>query len=269
MDQGIIHCLKVGYKTDLLRRLLGVYDDDAVAKAALEAGSKQRRGCKGVAHGHKPHVLDAMTIIKAIWDGEKYARPESILHSWIKADCLPEKAQQQLKELDTRGASQPAEPALLSDLCSAMQNLCTVVARSSQAGPGVEDIQDMGAITTSQSMEAVETWVDVEDDPLVRDVEIDELLEGLDTPGVQDGSDAPEPEDTIDDEPSVDDPTPAVSEAEVDASILTLMNFCSARGNPEMMLAARKLDHMLRSDRAARKLLLQPSIQVFFPSTQS
>ena len=76
MDQGITHCLKVGYTTNLLRSLLSVYDDDTVTKAAPDAGKRQRRRCKGMAHGHKPHILDAMTIIKGIWNGEKYARPE-------------------------------------------------------------------------------------------------------------------------------------------------------------------------------------------------
>lgn len=114
--------------------------DDEVTKAALEADKKQTRGCKGMAHGHKLHVLDAMNLIKAIWNGEKYARKISILRSWCKANYIPDQAKQQLEEHDDRTNMQPIDQSLLGELCSAMQTLCSVVSEATQIGPSVKDI---------------------------------------------------------------------------------------------------------------------------------
>ena len=141
-----------------------------------------------------------------------------------------------------------------------------MVANITVAGPGVEGISELGTISRDEYVEVGRTWADVEDDPLVRDVEIEELLQGLeektaDIAGESDDEDLPSEDDSMDTQPPTD-----ISEAEVDASMLSFLNFYASRGNPEMLLAARKLDHMLRDDRAAHKLLLQPPIHAFFPA---
>jgi hypothetical protein len=47
-DMGMIACLKVGYKANMLRMLLAIRNDDSLYQEALEAGQRARRGCRGL-----------------------------------------------------------------------------------------------------------------------------------------------------------------------------------------------------------------------------
>jgi hypothetical protein len=61
-------CLKVGYKANMLRRLLAICDDDSLYQEALEAGKRVRRDCGGLDYYGRAHLLDAMEICLAIWN---------------------------------------------------------------------------------------------------------------------------------------------------------------------------------------------------------
>jgi hypothetical protein len=76
----MIASLKVGYKLEMLGRLLAIFDHEGGFQRAAITCGHQRRGCKGLAYdGGKAHVLDAMNILDSIWgrDG-KYAYNDSI-----------------------------------------------------------------------------------------------------------------------------------------------------------------------------------------------
>jgi hypothetical protein len=62
-DQGMIACLKVGYKANMLRSLLAICNDKSLYEEALAAEARARRGCKGLAYCSKAHLLDAMKIL--------------------------------------------------------------------------------------------------------------------------------------------------------------------------------------------------------------
>lgn len=75
MDMGIIAILKVGYKTTMLKTLLDVCDDEENFQRCqqMEVAS----GCRGLQHGHVPHLLDAMNILNRLWIGDlapRYSR---------------------------------------------------------------------------------------------------------------------------------------------------------------------------------------------------
>jgi hypothetical protein len=66
-DMGMIAGLKVGYRLQMLKKLLAICDDEELYKDAIEAGQKARKGCIGLAHCGKAHLLDAAQILNQIW----------------------------------------------------------------------------------------------------------------------------------------------------------------------------------------------------------
>ena len=90
-DMGMIASLKLGYKSLYLRILLDIFDSDGGYEQAAIRRNKQKRGCKGIHYGGKPHVLDCMEMLAKIWEGKdgKYVSDESICRCWRKADILP------------------------------------------------------------------------------------------------------------------------------------------------------------------------------------
>ncbi len=162
----------------------------------------------------------------------------------------------------------PLPTNIMDDLCSAVQALCSAVANSATVLPGVDDIQEIATdeLTVDQVMDLAHAWAAVEDDPLVRDVEVDELIEQLQEQQLD--GELEEREEA--DEPMEENAatlSPAISERDVDSAMLLLLNYCSSRKNTDLIHVARRLDHMIRSDRATARSLLQPSIHMFFPST--
>ena len=90
-DMGIIASLKVGYKTNMLRKLLAVFDIDGGFQQAALQRARTPKGCRGLAVGGKANILDAMTILQDIWEqDDKYASEDGIRHCWRKANILPE-----------------------------------------------------------------------------------------------------------------------------------------------------------------------------------
>lgn len=89
-SMGMIASLKVGYQIDMLGKLLQIFD----ANGRYEDAARQRvgvtPGCTGLTYGAHVHLIDAMNILLAIWEGDsKYARNDSILCCWQKVDILP------------------------------------------------------------------------------------------------------------------------------------------------------------------------------------
>ena len=79
-DMGMIAALKAGYKAMFLRYLLDIFDKEGGFEAAAVSRARQRRGCRGVQHGGKPHILDCMFMLKDVWGGRtgRYVSTESI-----------------------------------------------------------------------------------------------------------------------------------------------------------------------------------------------
>ena len=106
--------------------LLRICDDRAAFDAAQLAAKGQRAGCKGLAFGNKPHVLDAMEILDKLWSSEsKYCHRDLIQRCWRKANCLP--MAEQIGVENTVGHRDKNEITIdvsdLDSLCDAMIRL--------------------------------------------------------------------------------------------------------------------------------------------------
>ena len=125
-DMGMIAAaLKVGYKAMFLRYLLDIFDKEGGFKAAAASRALQRRGCRGLQHGGKPHILDCMVMLKDVWGGTsgRYVTNESIKRCWRKTDILPETWNLDINN-DVGRESIPARQKLLSKEVS--DELCDV-----------------------------------------------------------------------------------------------------------------------------------------------
>ena len=65
---GMISSIKVGYKVTFLDQLLSIFDIEGGFLRAYVEKKKQNRGCKGTDFGGNPHLLDAMIIMKPLWE---------------------------------------------------------------------------------------------------------------------------------------------------------------------------------------------------------
>ena len=123
-DMGMIAATKVGYKSLYLRTLLEIFDAPGGFEHAAEERKKQKRGCRGVNYGGKPHILDCMEMLKTVWDGDKYVSQESISRCWRKADILPVTWNADINN-EVGSASMPEKDKvvskeLLDEMCSLM-----------------------------------------------------------------------------------------------------------------------------------------------------
>lgn len=165
--------------------------------------SRQRLGCKGLQYGGKATLLNAMQIIKDIWDADaKYARSADILRCWRKANILPIGWEVDIENAVGR-ASVPDKDKTLSD--ADCEELCLLFKRvhASAQSVSVEVADGTNALTGSfaedpvpfarnDRREMVNMWAFVEDDPVVVDAEVDDEL-GIDGEGP--GDVGPENED--------------------------------------------------------------------------
>lgn len=90
MDQGVIATVKLGYKMLMLKFLLAICDD--VALYEEYQNMEVPKGCRGLEHGSAPHILDALKLLKMLWEGdlqERYSNSEAIARCWRKSNCLP------------------------------------------------------------------------------------------------------------------------------------------------------------------------------------
>ena len=89
-DMGMIASLKVGYKSNMLFRLLEIFDEEGGYEKAATRRRATKRGCRGLDVGGKATLLDAMNILNEIWNKDgKYAEKDSIQRSWRKANIYP------------------------------------------------------------------------------------------------------------------------------------------------------------------------------------
>ncbi len=109
-DMDMTACLKVGYKANLLWRLLAICNDNSLYQEALVSGERARRGCKGLEYCGKAHLLDALEICTSIWNNNsKYAMEDLIRRCWRKAGLLTA-AEEAVLENDIGSTTVPQFP---------------------------------------------------------------------------------------------------------------------------------------------------------------
>jgi len=90
LDQGIIRAFKSKYKAEYCRRVCNTLEN---WDSARESARLLPNGCRGVAEGCSPHMLDVLEIAKAAWDG---VTRETIMNCWVKSTALPMSVQTEL-----------------------------------------------------------------------------------------------------------------------------------------------------------------------------
>jgi hypothetical protein len=183
-DMGMIACLKVGYKAEMLRRLLVICDEPVLYEEAAAAGARARRGCKGLAYCNRAHLLDAMEMLQPIWNEDnKYARIESIQRCWRKAGLLTAAEEADL-ENEIGRATVPNKFKVILDadcdeLCSLFLQLKAKTSDLAELPPALEGSIVSEKFVDMELSKIVTSWVDIEDDEFVIDDDMDEVMEEL------------------------------------------------------------------------------------------
>lgn len=165
-DQGMIAILKKGYKLTFLRKMLAFFESEYRPSTAQIAA--MQNGEKGLDQGHKPHIVDAMKIIKSIW--EDNVTMEAIQRCWVKSACLPFAAHSLLAN-DVGSSERKVAHInrhLPDQLRADIDELCNVVANLStkMTGDPEFDVRDMRREDLERVMES---WCFLEDDPEIED----------------------------------------------------------------------------------------------------
>ena len=211
-DQGMIACLKVGYKANMLKKLLAICDDSALYDEAVAAGARARRGCKGLEYCGKAHLLDAMEILQPIWTtDDKYAKKESIQRCWRKAGLLTASEEADL-ENDIGRQTVPLKAKVISndecdELCSLFSVLQTKTSSFKELPPALKgSITDEQACTRDELADICHAWVDIEDEEDVINDDVEEAMEELMNSSSLPSFDNFDPDTMIDDEVPVQVP---------------------------------------------------------------
>jgi hypothetical protein len=179
-DMGMIATLKVGYKMQLLAKLLAIFDIEGGYEAAYNARMRQRMGCRGINYGGKPHLLDVMTILFLLWEGDgKYATTTGIKRCWRKASILPVSWDNDINN-DVGSESVSIRDKTLSAadsqaLCGLMRSLQVKADTSGGVDTrrhayGLQgSFLDEDALSDKEMEHIVENWTIFEDDPRVID----------------------------------------------------------------------------------------------------
>ena len=88
---GMISSIKVSYEVTLFEQLLYIFDIEGGYLRTYVGSKKQNRGYKVIDFGGNSHFLDAIIIMKHIWEyyEGKYSIVDGIKHCWKNANILP------------------------------------------------------------------------------------------------------------------------------------------------------------------------------------
>lgn len=176
---GIIAAVKTSYKMQLLELLLDIMcDTEEKYNECLRNGELCRRGCKGIAERQKPHILDAMNILKQVWNNVKSS---SLIKCWEKANILPsaplpfENNEKNNSNFNTSTSQEFIDN--LNTLCDKINNFTFVP--NMLVGSFADKFDVVCKRDGPITLENIDSWLTVEDNPDVLILEIDEALEAL------------------------------------------------------------------------------------------
>jgi hypothetical protein len=90
------------------------------------AAKNKVTGTRGLADGHKAHLLDVANIVKQSWD--KFDQ-SVVINAWLEADCLPECHIRKLKAMlsgSSPASSEAQLPAALSEQDNRRSRSCSI-----------------------------------------------------------------------------------------------------------------------------------------------
>ena len=124
-EMSTIDSIKVGYKVSLIEKLLSIFDIKGVYLKAYAKRKKKKR-CKGIDFGDNPHLLDAMRIMKPIWEeyeGKDF-RVDSKTSFWWKDNILPVSRECHINNYVGRSSAPIITKTLNEDDC---YNICNLL----------------------------------------------------------------------------------------------------------------------------------------------
>jgi DDE superfamily endonuclease/Tc5 transposase DNA-binding domain len=277
-DMGMIASLKIGYKVNMLSKLLDIFDGEGGFEGAANARRGVRRGQRGLDYGGKATILDAMLILNSIWniDG-RYAKEEGLRRCWRKANILPLDMNTTIDAELGRSHTSIAEKTLKKEdcdqLCQLMSALKVKVTDASLdcehtayalQGSFVADIEQF---TAEDYNDMIENWICIEDEEEVINAVCEDELEELESNTKPAAGDDAE-----------DDDEPDVQPMEIDTDEANLYSYVDAvEVLGKLQLSARKLrlneaetvhiDRLLRAlhSRNAQKPRRDTTLHAYYP----
>jgi hypothetical protein len=265
MDQGIIKMLKSHYRSQLLESLVHIYEDEERLHSAKEAKKQAKRGQVGVAHGEKPHILDAIEMLESAWN-EKIDC-ESVVRCWRKAECLPPLMQMTLNaEASSKVSDRPRvkiQDELVCDLCESMEKLSAAFASKEVPEVFAESFFEENSRGTSGETsdrasirEMAETWIELEDLSEVRDALAEEMIDDImEAHIVQASEEYDNCEDAGIDNPdsrmedNSGDNLPTVTFLEVEEQLLRVGEYVKVTGSEKLQAAHAQFWRLMQQER--------------------
>ena len=183
MDQGVIATVKLGYKMLMLKFLLVVCDDVALYEEYQNL--EVPKGCRGLEHGSAPHILDALRLLKMLWEGDlqgRYSNSEAIARCWRKSNCLPLTMITELNKDFGRSDinTKSIDDETLNEMCDLISGLQVQVTKManipSQLQESIVCVQDLNR---EELIEGLQFHRDIDELPILEDVLIDESITQL------------------------------------------------------------------------------------------
>ena len=274
-DQGMIANTKKGYKLNLLKRLLVILDNPLKAAQAKTTAKAQKPGCRGIGYGDRPTVLDAMVILKEVWEGEKYNNKEGIQRMWRKSNCLPIIMQIEIERDVGRSYrnTQQIPEAEETTICHLMRSLSFKVGAlspndvplflmESLAGPNFT--LELQKLHDSDLEEGLNLWCAIEDNKEVMAAEIEDAIIESELK-----TDSTIEEDICETDVAsvftcITIPSTHVSQRAVDEAMETLSVYARSCGESSRVLSAWRNLSFERSNERFQRPRCQDSIHSFF-----
>ena len=190
LDMGVMSAIRVGYKHMLLRCLLKLFDVEGGYELAAEQRKTLPKGCKGLYYGTKPHILDAMNILRDLWDEEtRYSREEGIQRCWYKADILPPSWEAEISNSVGTATMRKGkiktnaeDRNLMFDLVrSIILKVAETDVDSSRIALSLKGSFATEGVMSDENLQSmVMNWLEIEDDADIVEAQYMEALENLD-----------------------------------------------------------------------------------------
>jgi len=182
-DQGIIACLKVGYKALMLIILLDICINDEKYAKVIKQAETMKPGTKGIYQAQKANILDALNLVKTVWEhDDKYCTPEGIKRCWIKANILPPTMNADINN-DIGPSPKVGTGKIPREqfdfLCKLVSSLHLKASEGRDALVDIKLGEEADNMNRQYFRERVKKWALLEDDEEVQKMIVDEIIEDL------------------------------------------------------------------------------------------
>jgi DDE superfamily endonuclease/Tc5 transposase DNA-binding domain len=191
-DMGMIASLKIGYKLTMLRKLLEIFDEEGGFEGAANTRRTIQRGQRGLEYGGKATILDAMLIMKNIWQADqRYAKEDGIRRCRRKAKILPINMNTNIDAEIGSASMSESDKTLKKEDCDQLCELMTLLkvkATNASLDCNVNAsvfqesfLSEIEVFSTQDYNDMIDSWICIEDDEEVMNAVLEEELEELES----------------------------------------------------------------------------------------